>query len=118
MNIPGFTAENSTCKTNNHFQSTSIRSFGNGNNDSQVYLQKPNKDNTTGGKCHATSSDGTINVGTYDSEGWCCAPKPGGKTCINCDSPNNTCGDGDAPKRGIFDRFTGGNFLNGIFARV
>lgn len=119
MNIPGFTAENSTCKTISHFQSKVARSFGSGKNDNQVYMQKPRKENTTGGKCHASTSSGTatVNVGTYDSNGDCCGPKlsNGSQLCINCD--NGTCSDGDAPKRGTFGRFTFGDFQHGIFSR-
>ncbi len=120
MNMPGFTAENSTYNTISHFQSEAALSFGSGNNDNQVYLQKPNSENTPGGKCHATTSGGTINIGTYNSEGKCCGPKlpNGSQFCINCDSPNNTCNDGDAPQRGIFHTFTFGNFQRGIFTRV
>ena len=119
MNMPGFTADNSIYKTNSHFQSKADRSLRSAPNDNQVYLQKPRNDNTSGGKCHATSGSGTatVNVGTYNSEGDCCGPKlsNGSQLCINCD--NGTCNDGDAPQRSIFNRFRfGGNFQRGIFA--
>jgi hypothetical protein len=67
MNMPGFTAEHSICKTVNHFQSKAARSVGSGKNDNQVYLQKPNRQNKAGGKCHATTTagyGGTINGGS------------------------------------------------------
>lgn len=120
MNIPGFTAENSTCKTITHFQSNVARSFGSKKNDNQVYMQKPRIENTLGGKCNATTSSGTATVytGTYDSNGDCCGPKgsDGSQLCINCD--NGACSDGDAPQGGILGRFTFDNFQHGIFARV
>jgi hypothetical protein len=114
MNMPGFTAENSTYKTNNHFQSKVARSFGSGKNDNQVYMQKPRIDNTPGGKCHATTSNGTstVYIGTYDSNGDCCGPT----LCINCD--NGTCGDGHTQPGRVLDRFKFANFQRGIFARV
>ena len=119
MNLPGFTAENSIYTTNSHFQSEADRSLGSGQNDSHVYMQKPRKESTAGGKCHATSSSGTatVNTGTYNSEGDCCGPKfsNGSQLCINCD--NGTCSDGDAPQRGIFDRFRFTDFQRGVFAR-
>ena len=118
MNMPGFTAENSIYNTVSHFQSEAARSFGSGKNDNQVYMQKPKKDNTPGGACHATSASGTatVNTGTYDSEGNCCGPKlsNGSQLCINCD--NGTCNDGNASLRGILDRFRIGNFQRSVFA--
>ena len=120
MGIPGFTAENSTYKIISRFQAKVARSFGSGGNDNQVYLQKPRRDNTAGGKCHATTSGGTINTGTYDSNGDCCGPKlpNGSQFCINCDSPNNTCNDGDAPTRGSWHTVAWGNLQRGVFARI
>lgn len=119
LNMPGFTAESSISNTVSHFQSDAARGFGSGKNDNLVYMQKPKKDNTPGGKCHATSASGTstVNTGTYDSQGDCCGPKlaNGSQLCINCDT--GTCSDGNAPLRGVFDRFTIGNFQRGVFAR-
>ena len=104
MNMPGFTAEASLYTVSGRYQSEAARRVGGEKQDNHVYMQKPNRDNTAGGKCHATHSNGTISSGTYNSEGYCCAPTSTGKLCVNCDSPNNTCGDEDAPQRGIFDR--------------
>jgi hypothetical protein len=97
-NMPGFTGEHSIYKTISHFQTKGDRSLSSGKNDNRVYLQKPNNENTGGGKCHATSFSGTatVSVGTYDSSGWCCGPT----VCINCD--NGSCFDGDASKGGRF----------------
>jgi hypothetical protein len=117
MNLPGFTAKNSIYKTISHFQSKAGHSFGRVNNSNQLYLQKPNKDNTAGGKCHATHSGGTIYAGKYNSEGHCCAPTSTGKLCVNCDNSNNTCGDGHTT-RAILHTFTRGNLRSGTFARV
>jgi hypothetical protein len=50
-----------------------------------------------GTACHASNSDGdTVNVGTYDSRGYCCGPPPS-SVCINCTSTNSTCDDGAQP---------------------
>ena|SRR5215469_4181441 len=97
MKMPGFTAEQSVYKTVSHFQFESARSLGSEKKDNQVYMQKPNSDNTPGASCHATGGDATINVGTYNNDGWCCGPKfsNGSRTCINCD--NATCADGVSP---------------------
>jgi hypothetical protein len=97
INMPGFTGENSIYKTVTRFQSEAARRFGSEKKDNQVYMQMPNNQNTAGGACHATTIGGSINVGTYDKNGYCCGPKEsstGAQYCINCDSPNNTCGDG------------------------
>ena len=89
MNIPGFTAENSTKKTIGHFHSEGSRSFGSGKNSNQVHMQRPNSENTAGGKCYGRISGTTVS-GTYDSLGRCCtAPSSNGfPTCIDCDYPN------------------------------
>ncbi len=99
MNMPGFTAEASLYKTSGRYQSEATRSFGSERKDNQVYMQLPNNQNTPGGKCHATTRDGSINSGTYDSSGNCCGPQlgNGSQFCINCDNANNTCGDGVLP---------------------
>jgi len=112
MNMPGFTAENSTYTTIGYFQSKVARSFGSGKNDNHVYMQKPRKDNAAGGQCHGTIStpDGasTVYIGTYNENGDCCGPV----SCINCD--RGSCGDGHTQPH----RFTFGGFQRGIFARV
>ncbi|BBJ24337.1 hypothetical protein W01_22640 [Candidatus Nitrotoga sp. AM1P] len=114
MNMPGFTAENSIYITVSHFQSEVARSFGSGKNDNQVYMQKPNSENTPGGKCYGRIS-GTVISGTYDSMGRCCtAPSPNNfPVCIDCDYPNK-CYD-----RAVKSRIdTVGNFQNGFFSLV
>lgn len=115
MNMPGFTAENSIYRTISHFQSKAARSLIIGKNDHQVYLQKPNSENTLGGKCYGRIS-GTVISGTYDSMGRCCtAPSPNSfPVCIDCDYPNK-CYD-RAVKSRVFD--TIGNFQQGIFTQV
>ncbi len=119
MNMPGFTAESSIYNTVSHFQSETVRGFGSGKNYNQVYMQRPKKENTPGDKCNATSASGTstVNTGTYDANGDCCGPKlsNGSKLCINCDT--GTCSDGHAPLKGVFDRFTIGNFQRGVVVR-
>lgn len=114
MYIPGFTAENSTSKTTGHFQSEASRRFVNVKNDDQVYPQKPNSENTPGGKCYGRISGTTIS-GTYDSSGRCCtAPSPNSfPTCIDCDYPNK-CYD-RAGKSRIFDKL--GNARQGTFTQ-
>ena len=119
MNTPGFNAENSIYENRSLFHSRAARSFGSGNNN-KVYMQRPNSENTPGGKCHASTtagSGGTINSGTYDSEGRCCGPKlsNGSQYCINCDGTKSTCDDGDKSKTGFFHPF--GNFQIGSFVR-
>ena len=70
-NIPGFTAENSTYRTISQFQSAAARTLDSGKGDNHVYLQLANQ-YTEGGACHATTSGGTVNVGTYNKDGdWC-----------------------------------------------
>lgn len=112
MNTPRFTAENSIYESINHFNAS--RSFGIGTNDNRVYLQKPNNENTPGGKCYGRISGTTIS-GTYDSMGRCCtAPSPNNfPVCIDCDYPNK-CYD-RAVKSRIFD--TLGNFQQGTFTQ-
>jgi hypothetical protein len=99
MNMPGCTGENAIYKTVTRFQSEAARNFGGEKKDNQVYMQKPNNKNTAGGACHATSGSGSasVNVGTYNNEGYCCGPKlsNGSQLCINCD--NGTCNDGVQP---------------------
>ena len=119
MNIPGFTAESSAYRTISHFQSNEAGGFGRGNN--QVHLQKPNKENSPGGKCNATTTagnGGTINSGTYDSDGKCCGPKlsNGSQYCINCDGTKSTCDDGH--KTRVSHTFGFGNFGSGLLARI
>lgn len=48
------------------------------------------KHGTPGAGCHGSGPSGTVYVGTYDARGYCCGPT----LCVNCDNPNNTCGDG------------------------
>jgi hypothetical protein len=93
MNMPGFTAESSVHKRGGRYleaiQITKGREkFG------RVYAQKPSSQNTPGGACNASTNGATIYSGTYDANGNCCAPRPGGKICINCDNEANTCSDG------------------------
>jgi hypothetical protein len=108
MPMPGFTAENSTHATHSYSQSKAHQSPSSGMNQNLVYLQLPNRDNTAGGACHATSASGTatVNTGTYNSDGYCCGPKlsNGSQLCINCDV--GTCSDGNARRWGMLDRST------------
>ena len=96
MSMPRFTAEKSIYETISHFRFEAAGSFGSKKKDNQVYMQKPNNQNTPGGKCHATTLGGdTVNVGTYNADGYCCGPRvsgPSGQLCINCD--NGFCEDG------------------------
>jgi len=59
VNIPEFTAEASLYETSGHYQSQATRSFGTGTKDNQVYMQKPNSQNTPGGSCYGFTS-GTL----------------------------------------------------------
>ena len=115
MNMPGFTAENSICKTTSLFRSEADRSFGSRKVDNQAYLQVQKDQGAVGDRCHASSSSGTINAGTYDSSGNCCGPKlsNGSQFCINCSNPNNTCGDGHSKftHLGDFFRVLSGNSM-------
>jgi hypothetical protein len=110
MNIPGFTAENSTYETIGRFRSETI---SNGTKDNQVYMQKPNSANTPGGKCSGWMSGNVTISGQYDSMGRCCEdPTPYKvRACIDCDYPNH-CSD----RQQISNTFTFGT-LGGIFAR-
>jgi len=93
MKIPGFTAENSTDKMTGRFQSRTSRLFDS-SNEGQVYLQKPNSENSPGGKCYGRVSGTTI-TGTYDSKGRCCeAPAPNKfPACVDCDDVGSKCYD-------------------------
>jgi hypothetical protein len=71
MNMPGFTADDSLYETSGRYQSEATRSLGNGTKDNQVYMQKPNSQNTPGGSCYGHTSCTTIS-GIYDSMGRCC----------------------------------------------
>lgn len=119
MRIPGFTAQYSTDKSGGHFASPPLRrSHGNA---TAVYPQKPNSENTPGGKCNASTtagSGGTINQGTYDSEGRCCGPKlsNGSQYCINCDGSKSTCDDGH--KERFSHPFELGHLHSGVFSRM
>jgi hypothetical protein len=113
MRMPGFTAENSTY-TMSRFRSDP-RSLGNGTRDNQVFMQKPNSQNTPGGSCIGRIS-GTVITGTYDSLGRCCIhPKDGFPFCIDCDDVNSKCYDRKPLTSGTF---TSGNFQTGIFSQV
>lgn len=116
MNIPGFTAENSTYKTISRFRSETTRSIGNGAKDNKVYMQKPNSQNTPGGACTGSIS-GTIISGTYDSIGRCCTYPPRAfPFCIDCDDLGSKCYDRNLS---IFNPFvTVGNFQGGVFTQV
>jgi hypothetical protein len=83
--IPGFTADASLYDTSLRYRSDDDRSFASGSKQDQVYMQKPNSQNTAGGKCTGHTSGTTI-TGTYDSLGRCCIyPKNGFPYCIDCD---------------------------------
>src|SRR5438132_911478 len=84
MRMAGFTAEASLYNVSG-YQHEATRSFGNGTKDSQVQMQRPNNQNTAGGKCTGHTSGTTIQ-GTYDSSGRCCtgADYPGFPFCIDC----------------------------------
>jgi len=114
MNMPGFTADASLYETSGHYQSEATRSFGNGTKDNQVYMQKPNSQNTPGGSCYGFTS-GTLISGTYDSMGRCCTGPDykGFPFCIHCD--NDKCYD---RRSLILGTFTSGNFQRGILAPV
>ncbi len=115
MNIPGFTAEKATNESVGRFRSNADRPFGSVRTDNLVYLQKPNSENTPGGKCYGRVSGTTIS-GTYDSTGRCCtAPAPNTfPVCIDCHDVGSKCYD-----RAVRSRFleTFGNFGQGTFAR-
>lgn len=115
MTIPGFSAENVIGNTVGHFQSKAVRFLTSRENDHQVYLQKPNHENTPGGKCLGQIS-GTVISGTYDSMGRCCtAPLPNRfPACIDCDYPNK-CYDRVVKSR-ILDTF--GNVHLGTYTPV
>src|SRR5436305_356103 len=85
-NIPGFTADASLDETRGHYQSEATRRFGNGTEDNQVQMQKPNSQNTPGGACYGHTS-GVLISGSYDSLGHCCTGPDykGFPFCIDCD---------------------------------
>jgi hypothetical protein len=112
MGIPGFTAEYSTYTTSRDFR-TAHRGLGNGTRDSNVFMQKPNSQNTPGGSCYGRVS-GTLISGTYDSLGRCCTYPPNGfPFCVDCDDVNSKCYDRQSR---ISSTLTGGNFQTAIFA--
>ena len=110
MRMAGFTAEASLYNVSG-YQHEATRSFGNGTKDSQVQMQRPNNQNTAGGKCTGHTSGTTIQ-GTYDSSGRCCtgADYPGFPFCIDCDTDH--CYDRQSVVRGKFT-----NIQAGVFAR-
>lgn len=82
MRIPGFTADASLNQMHRRYQSETT--FSNTAMD-EVQMQKPNSQNTAGGKCYGHTSGTTI-TGTYDSQGRCCIhPANGFPFCIDCD---------------------------------
>src|SRR5262249_32632054 len=111
MNIPGFTAENSAYKTARRFRSETPRSIANGTKHNQVYMQKPNSENTPGGGCIGRISGTTI-TGHYDSMGRCCEDPAPNKfpSCVDCDYPNH-CYD----KATISHWFPFGTTVGGVF---
>jgi hypothetical protein len=114
MSIPGFTAEKSTHRTIRSFRSHP-RSLGNGTRDNQIFMQKPNSENTPGGSCTGRISGTTI-TGTYDSQGRCCTYPPNGfPHCIDCDDFGSKCYDRASRISGAF---TSGNFQTGVFSRA
>lgn len=113
MTMPGFSADASLFEASKHYQSEADRSFGNRTKYNQVYMQKPNSENTPGGSCIARTSGTTI-IGTYDSKGRCCTYPPNAfPFCIDCDV--DKCRD---RRLGALGTFTSGNFQGGIFATV
>ena len=115
MSIPGFTAENSTYPASRRFRSDRRR-LANGTRDNQVFMQKPNSENTPGGKCYGRISGTTIS-GTYDSQGRCCTYPPNGfPHCIDCDDFGSKCYDRATTRPGTF---TTGTFqTGGVFSRA
>jgi hypothetical protein len=114
MGIPGFTAEHSTYTTSRRFRSAH-RSLGNGTRDGNVFMQKPNSQNSPGGSCYGRVS-GVLISGTYDSLGRCCTYPPNGfPYCVDCDDVNSKCYDRQSRLSGTLTR---GNFQTGIFAQA
>jgi hypothetical protein len=112
MSLPGFTAEHSTYRAIRSLRSDPRR-LGNGERDNRVFMQKPNSQNTAGGKCYGHTSGTTI-TGTYDSLGRCCIyPKNAFPFCIDCDT--DKCYDRASVIRGTF---TAGGFHSGVLTRA
>ena len=113
MRFPGFTAEHSTYVTCRGFRSANS-SLGHGTRESNVFMQKPNSQNTPGGNCYGRVS-GVVISGTYDSLGRCCTYPPNGfPHCIDCDDVGSKCY--DRPSR-ISATLGVGDFQTGIFSR-
>lgn len=112
MNLPGFTAEASFYKKSGHYLSETMRNFGHITKDNQIYMQRPNRENTSGGKCYGSTS-GVLISGTYDSLGRCCTGPDykGFPFCIDCD--NDKCYD---RKSLTFGTFASADFQGGILA--
>ena len=110
ISMPGFTAHASLSKRG-IYQSEARQNFGERTRNNQVQMQKPNNQNTTGGKCTGHTSGTTIQ-GTYDSLGRCCtgADYPGFPFCIDCDTDH--CYDRQSVIRGTL-----ANIQRGVFAR-
>ena len=108
MNMPGFKADASLYGKSGRYLSKLSRSNTNHN---QVYMQKPNSQNTPGGNCYGFTS-GTLITGTYDSQGRCCIyPRNAFPFCIDCDV--DKCYD---RRLAISGGFTSGTFRGGVFA--
>ena len=114
VNMPRFTAE---CALSMSSRGYWVPGFDQGERstaakDNQIYMQRPNSENTPGGSCTGRISGTTIS-GHYDSMGRCCEdPAPFKvRACIDCDYPNH-CSDGLT----ISGTFTFGT-LGGVFAR-
>jgi hypothetical protein len=110
MNMPGFTAGASLKETIGPYQWSLTSSFAIGAKANEVLMQKPNSENTPGGKCYGKAGPDIIQ-GTYDSKGRCCGPHGGWQVCVDCDT--DKCFDRASR---FVSRFTSGDFLSGVFA--
>jgi hypothetical protein len=112
MTMPGFNA-NASLYARSALYRPELTRFGIERKGSQVYMQKPNSDNTPGGSCYGFQS-GTIITGAYDKNGRCCETTGVGfLKCIDCDV--DKCYD-KAPI--ISGGLWFGNFQGGVFARL